>query len=69
MEAYHPTQLKYGTGGPKDIEWLVSLDDLNPHFQDQEIIHQLEMEQPVNEGPCHVGNAFVTQFICRKISS
>lgn len=70
MEAYHPEQIArgYGTGGPKDIEWTVSLDDLVPCFAGQKIIHQLETERAVHEGHAHSGRAFVTQFICRKIS-
>jgi SAM-dependent methyltransferase len=69
LESYHPNQLKYGTGGPKDIEWLVSLDDIIPHFPKQQIIHQVEIERDVSEGTFHTGKAFVTQIICKKISS
>ena len=68
LESYHPNQLKYGTGGPKDIEWLVSLDDLIPHFPKQQIIHQIETERDVSEGAFHTGKAFVTQFIFKKTS-
>lgn len=70
LEAYHPKQiaLRYGTGGPRDIEWLVSLEDLVPCFSGQQIIHQLETERTVHEGHAHSGKAFVTQFICRKVS-
>jgi SAM-dependent methyltransferase len=66
LESYHPKQLEYGTGGPGDIEWLVSLDDLLPYFSTQRIVHQAEVERDVNEGIFHTGKAFVTQFICQK---
>jgi SAM-dependent methyltransferase len=66
LESYHPKQLQYGTGGPKDIEWLVSLDDLFSHFPKEQVIHQAELERDVNEGAFHTGKAFVTQFIWRK---
>lgn len=69
LESYHPEQLKYGTGGPKDIEWLVSLNDLTPYFSYGEIIHQVETEREVREGMFHTGKAFVTQFIYKNISS
>ncbi|MDT7043614.1 class I SAM-dependent methyltransferase [Candidatus Nitronereus thalassa] len=69
LESYHPKQLQYETGGPKNVEWLVTLNDLIPYFSGQQIIHQRETERDVREGTFHTGKAFVTQFICKKISS
>lgn len=69
LEAYHPNQLNYDTGGPRDIAWLVALDDLHHHFSERGIIHQAELERDVSEGAYHTGKAFVTQFIFRKAPS
>jgi len=70
LEAYHPNQLtqKYETGGPNDIDWLVSLDELTLHFSGHEILVQNETERYVSEGIFHTGKAFITQFICKKAS-
>ena len=68
MESYHPRQLEleYGTGGPKDVDMLISLEILRDHFPKLETIHAAELEREVTEGTYHTGNAFVTQFIARK---
>lgn len=69
IESYHPRQLQYTTGGPKDITWLVALDDLRHYFPDQQILHQSEAERDVTEGSAHTGKAFVTQFIFKKMAT
>jgi cyclopropane fatty-acyl-phospholipid synthase-like methyltransferase len=69
LEAYHPNQLNYDTGGPRDIAWLVTLDDLHHHFSAHGILHQAELERDVSEGAYHTGKAFVTQFIFKKVPS
>lgn len=71
LEAYHPNQLEmqYGTGGPKQIDWLILLNELDMAFAGQDTILRKEYEREVNEGTFHSGKAFVTQFICRKKNS
>lgn len=66
LESYHPRQLEYGTGGPKDVDMLVTLEDLRPHFQGLKLLHEAELERDVSEGTFHTGNAYVTQLIARK---
>ncbi|QDU76127.1 tellurite resistance protein TehB [Bremerella volcania] len=66
LESYHPRQLEYGTGGPKDVDMLVTLEDLRGHFQGLPPLHEAERERDVTEGSFHTGNAYVTQFIARK---
>lgn len=66
FQAYHPKQLDYKTGGPPDIDMLVTLDELKKTFADYEIIQESELETKVIEGSSHTGTAFVTQFICKK---
>ena len=65
LESYHPRQLEYGTGGPKEIDKLVTLEDLRPHFDGLKIEHEAELERDVTEGTFHTGNAYVTQLIMR----
>jgi SAM-dependent methyltransferase len=69
LEAYHPNQIlfNYNSGGPKNIDWLVSLDDIMTSFQNFKPCHQSEVEREVNEGTLHHGKAFVTQYIGQKI--
>lgn len=69
LESYHPRQLEYGTGGPKDVDMLVTLEDLRTHFQGLEVLHEAELERDVTEGSFHTGNAYVTQLIVRKTAS
>lgn len=69
IEAYHPNQIlcNYNSGGPKNIDWLVTLDDIMTSFQNFKTCYQLETERVVNEGTFHRGKAFVTQYIGQKI--
>lgn len=66
LESYHPRQLEYGTGGPKDVDMLVTLEDLRDQFAGLQVLHEAELERDVTEGTFHTGNAFVTQLIVRK---
>ncbi len=65
LESYHPRQLEYGTGGPKEIDKLVTLQDLRPHFEGLKVEHEAELERDVSEGSFHTGAAYVTQLIVR----
>jgi SAM-dependent methyltransferase len=66
FEHYHPKQLAYGTGGPKDPDLLLTLDELRGAFAGFETLHAFEGERMVNEGEGHTGLSHVTQFIARK---
>ncbi|MBV1900740.1 MAG: class I SAM-dependent methyltransferase [Kordiimonadaceae bacterium] len=63
VEAYHPRQIEYKTGGPKDPDLLIALDELKSAFKIGRILHQTELERKVVEGSFHTGNAHVTQFV------
>lgn len=63
LEAFSPAQLAYDTGGPKDVNLLMTTDALRQdlaglHF---EILH--EIERDVIEGPGHSGRAAVVQVL------
>jgi SAM-dependent methyltransferase len=64
-ESYAPEQLQYDSGGPKDGDMLVSLDELTREFADFEQLHAFTGTREVNEGEFHRGLAAVTQFVRR----
>lgn len=66
LEHYHPRQLGYGTGGPKDPALLLTLEELRRDFAALEELHAFEGERQVKEGAGHDGPSFVTQFVARK---
>jgi hypothetical protein len=66
VEHYHPKQRAYGTGGPKDVDLLLTLEELRRDFSALEELHAFEGERDVQEGTGHSGKSFVTQFVARK---
>jgi SAM-dependent methyltransferase len=68
LEAYTPQQLARGTGGPRDPDMLVSLDDLTRELAGLEFVHARELEREVREGMYHTGVASVVQVIAAQRS-
>ncbi|PTY08685.1 SAM-dependent methyltransferase [Opitutaceae bacterium EW11] len=66
LEAYTPGQLKYATGGPKEIELLPTLALLEQELAGLKIVHGKELEREVKEGAAHSGRAAVVQVIAVK---
>jgi len=66
LEAYSERQLSRNTGGPKDIDMLMTVDKLKREFPNLEPILIQELEREVSEGEGHAGLASVVQFIARK---
>lgn len=66
LEAYSERQLSRNTGGPKDIDMLMTVDKLKREFPSLEPILIQELEREVSEGEGHAGLASVVQFIARK---
>ena len=66
LEAYSKAQISRDTGGPKDIEMLMDLAELEQQFSNCEPIVAQEIEREVIEGKFHTGLACVVQFIARK---
>ena len=66
LEAFHPKQLGYSSGGPKDEAMLYTLDMLRADLADgmEEVMAE---EGPA--GPGHQGPAWVTRWIGRKIAA
>lgn len=66
LEAYTPAQLAFGTGGPKELERLMTLPDLREELTGMEMIVGREIEREVVEGSGHTGRAAVVQVVARK---
>jgi len=66
MEAYTEEQLAYGTGGPKDVDLLMSVAKIEQGFPGLEPVLLRRVEREVREGLFHTGLASVVQFIGRK---
>lgn len=67
LEAYSEKQLGKATGGPGDIDRLMSMDKIRAEFPNLEPVLLQELDRDVNEGKYHTGIASVVQFIGRKV--
>lgn len=66
LEAFHPSQLRCNSGGPKQREMLYTLADLRSDFNGllaEEFAAECEIA--LDEGPGHQGAAWVTRYIGR----
>lgn len=66
LEAYSQAQLTRNTGGPKNLDMLMTIDKLEREFANLEPILLREIEREIIEGEGHLGLACVVQFIGRK---
>ena len=66
LEAYSERQLARNTGGPKDVDMLMTIEKLEREFPSLEPVLIRELEREVSEGEGHTGLASVVQFIARK---
>ena len=66
LEAFAPEQLSYNTGGPKNIDMLPALSQLQQELTglDWEIARSLERD--LDEGRYHNGKAAVIQILGRR---
>ena len=63
LEAYRPEQLKYGTGGPKDLNFLMNLEILRPELSGLKLDVQVEQDREIHEGKGHQGPSAVVQVL------
>ncbi len=68
FEAYSKSQLSRNTGGPKDVDMLMTAEDIQKEFPNCEVLLCREIEREVVEGEFHTGVASVVQFIGKKKS-
>ena len=66
LEAYSENQLSRETGGPKDVDMLMTVDKLRREFPNLEPIILREGERSIAEGGAHSGMGSVVQFIAKK---
>ena len=66
MEAFHPDQLKYQTGGPPDLDMLYTAEMLHGDFPDAEFLHLEELVTNLDEGNYHLGYASVVRAVLQK---
>lgn len=74
MEAFSKKQIQHQVkgdsgGGPKDINMLYDLEDIESDFDDFKIIELYETEVRLSEGNYHNGFSSVIRFTGRKLSS
>ncbi|WP_299762684.1 class I SAM-dependent methyltransferase [uncultured Pontibacter sp.] len=66
LEAFHPNQLSYSSGGPKDENMLYSAEKLQDDFNMLEIRQLSEVEIQLSEGTYHSGAGYVTRMVAQK---
>lgn len=66
LEAYHPRQLEYKTGGPPVAEMMYSVEDLKEDFPAMEILSLEDLVAEVNEGKYHFGAGAVTRLVAKR---
>lgn len=66
MEGYRPEQLKYGTGGPKEIDQLYTRALLERAFAGFASLEIREHDSVLHEGERHVGMSAVIDLVARK---
>lgn len=66
LEAFTKAQLANDTGGPKSMDMLMSLNELQQELAGLEVVHAVELERDVREGSGHTGLAAVVQLLAIK---
>jgi SAM-dependent methyltransferase len=66
LEAFTKEQLTYQSGGPRELDLLMSLDDLKHELSGLEFIRAVTLERDVREGTRHTGLASVVQILAVK---
>lgn len=68
LEGYTPRQLKYDTGGPKELDLLDTLDELRSLLPGLDLEVGRELLRDIREGAHHQGLGAVVQVVARKPS-
>jgi SAM-dependent methyltransferase len=71
LEAFHPLQLGYSSGGPKDVTMLYTLQTLRDDLAASGLQESLAWEGEVilAEGTGHQGPAYVTRYVAQRTAS
>lgn len=68
LEGYSPNQLKFETGGPKDLDLLMDLDKVKNELHGLNFQISHEINRKINEGTMHNGMSSVIQIIGKKVN-
>lgn len=66
FQAFSPAQLRYTSGGPKQVDLLYTAETLRDDFRGAEALLLEEKEVQLNEGHMHSGPGGVVQAVFRK---
>ena len=66
LEAFSKEQLAYGSGGPQDLDMLMSLEELEHELAGLNFLHAVRLERDLGEGTKHLGPASVVQILAMK---
>lgn len=66
MEAFHPDQLQFNSGGPPVREMLYTAETLRDDFAAADILLLEEQRTELAEGMYHHGTAAVVRLVCRR---
>jgi SAM-dependent methyltransferase len=70
LEAFHPAQVAYTSGGPKDADMLYTPEQLDADFSGLlKPVESWHGETQLDEGPGHQGIAHVTRWVGRAIKA
>ncbi len=67
LESFSKEQLQNGTGGPRNIDMLYSMNELKTDFENMEIISLEQKDIQLNAGRFHKGKGNVIQLVAKKI--
>jgi hypothetical protein len=67
LEAYNPLQLEYKTGGPSNLDLLMTIQSLKEELHGLKFSILNETLREIHEGPGHNGMSAVVQALARKI--
>lgn len=63
LESYISKQLEYGTGGPKEVDLLPSMEELKSELKGLEWETAHEIDRVIMEGSAHFGPSAVVQLV------
>lgn len=66
LEGYGPGQLAYGTGGPKALDHLYTVDELATAFPDLDVVLLEEYDAVLDEGPRHQGMSALIDLVAAR---
>ena len=66
LEAYSPKQLAFGTGGPKDVTYLMTLESLRTELVGLSFVIAREVERDIQEGTFHSGQSATVQVVAAR---